>query len=316
MSRSDDLRMGALLTPITSSSASDKCEKIKHKVALIGYPCDLGVARNGGVVGAKGGPEAVRRMIQKVGPLINPEFSIDIRCIDFRDAGDIDVKETLEDTHLAITKTLQEVLKDGYLPIIVGGGNDQSFPNACALMQAFDSGRVGVVNIDAHLDARPLVDGKPHSGSPFRQLLEHEKFVSDRGMFHEFGVQGNQCSYDHVEYVKSKGGQLTWLSELRRSNTTAINEFEKVLSRFSNSPTFVSFDIDSIASCDCPGVSCPAAIGLTAQEALDICFISGKNPDTKMLDISEFNPSVEEKRTSRLVATMIYYFLLGLATRK
>ena len=65
MSRSDDLRMGTLLTPITSSSPSDKCVKIKHKVALIGYPCDVGVERNGGVVGAKGGPEAVRRMIQK-----------------------------------------------------------------------------------------------------------------------------------------------------------------------------------------------------------------------------------------------------------
>ena len=213
MSRSDDLRMGSLLTPITSIVPSDKCKNMKHRVALIGYPCDVGVERNGGVVGAKGGPEAVRRMIQKVGPLINPEFSIDIRCIDFRDAGDIAVKETLEATHVNMIKIVQEVLKEGYLPIIVGGGNDQSFPNACALIENLGTGNIGVVNIDAHLDARPLVDGKPHSGSPFRQLLEHETFVSDGGMFHEFAVQGNQCSYDHVEYVKSQGGQLTWLSE-------------------------------------------------------------------------------------------------------
>ena len=315
MSRSDDLRMGALLAPLTARSSSEKCEKIKHRVALLGYPCDVGVGRNGGVIGAKGGPDVVRRMIQKVGPLINPEFSIDIRCIDFRDAGDVGLGQSLEETHVNMVNRVKELLNEGYLPILVGGGNDQSFPNACALMESVGTGRIGVVNIDAHLDARPLVDGKAHSGSPFRQLLEHEKFVSDIGMFHEFAVQGNQCSFEHVEYVKSQGGQLTWLSELRRSNTTAIKEFEKVLNRFSSHPTFVSFDIDSMASSDCPGVSCPAAIGLSSQEALDICFLSGKNPDTKMLDLSEFNPTVEENRTSRLVATMIYYFLLGLATR-
>ena len=316
MSRSDDLRMGALLTPIESQSSSDKCVNIKHRVALIGYPCDVGVGRNGGVMGAKGGPEALRRMIQKVGPLINPEFSIDIRCIDFRDAGDIVVGQNLEETHVNITNKVKDVLRKGYLPIIVGGGNDQSFPNACALIETFDTGRIGVVNIDAHLDARPLIEDKAHSGSPFRQLLEDKKFASDGGMFHEFAVQGNQCSHDHVEYVKSKGGQLTWLSQLRKSNVYTDNEFKTMLSSFSNRPTFVSFDIDSISSADCPGVSCPAAIGLTAQEALDICFVSGQNLDTKMLDISEFNPIAEDKRTSRLIATMIYYFLLGVASRK
>lgn len=31
---------------------------------------------------------------------------------------------------------------------------------------------VGIVNIDAHLDVRPLKENRTHSGSPFRQLLE------------------------------------------------------------------------------------------------------------------------------------------------
>jgi len=32
---------------------------------------------------------------------------------------------------------------------------------------------VGVVNLDAHLDVRPFPPGQGHSGSPFRQALEH-----------------------------------------------------------------------------------------------------------------------------------------------
>ena len=106
------------------------------------------------------------------------------------------------------------------------------------------------------------------------------------------------------------------MSQLRNPDIKAIKEFQTVLHKFESKPTFVSFDIDSIASSDCPGVSCPAVIGISAQEALDICMCSGINPETKVLDLSEFNPTVEEKRTSRLVATMIYYFLMGLASRE
>jgi len=79
---------------------------------------------------------------------------------------------------------------------------------------------------------------------------------------------------------------------------------------------FVSFDIDSISSQDCPGVSCPANIGSTAQEAVDICYLSGICPHVKLMDISEFNPDIESYRTGRLVTLMIYYFALGYAQRK
>ena len=314
MSRRDDLRLGALLSPAGSSLETDR-PLIKHRVALLGYPCDEGVARNGGVTGAKNGPESIRKMICKIGTLVNPEFSIDIRCIEFRDAGDVLLGTTLEETHINLKHRVKELLQEGYLPIIIGGGNDQSFPNARALIETRHSGRIGVINIDAHLDARPLIDGKAHSGSPFRQLLEDHKFQGDKGIFHEFAVQGNQCSFDHAEYVKTKGGHLTWLSQIKSPVVGVAGKLKEILSSFSTLPTFISFDIDSIASSDCPGVSCPSVIGISAQEALDICMISGKHVNTQLLDLSEFNPTVEEKRTSRLVATMIYYFLLGVASR-
>ena len=33
------------------------------------------------------------------------------------------------------------------------------------------------------------------------------------------------------------------------------------------------------------------------------------------MDVSEYNPAVEEYRTGRLVANMFYYFALGMACR-
>ena len=100
--------------------------------------------------------------------------------------------------------------------------------------------QIGVINIDAHLDVRPLKDGLAHSGSPFRQLLEDERFAAavnggtlavdgDEGadgrssvqrqacpLFAEFAAQGNQCSQQHADFVMQTHGQrIYWLSELR-----------------------------------------------------------------------------------------------------
>ena len=45
----------------------------------------------------------------------------------------------------------------GAIPFVIGGGNDQSYPNARGMMNTLDdSASVLVVNVDAHLDVRPL----------------------------------------------------------------------------------------------------------------------------------------------------------------
>lgn len=51
---------------------------------------------------------------------------------------------------------------------MIGGSNDQSYPNFKGLVDGTGKKGFGVINIDAHLDVRPLVNGLAHSGSPFR----------------------------------------------------------------------------------------------------------------------------------------------------
>jgi formiminoglutamase len=55
---------------------------------------------------------------------------------------------------------------------------------------------------------------------------------------------------------------------------------------------------------------------LTAQQALDICFESGKNPKVKLFDLSEYNPKIEEYRTGRMIGHMFAYFVYGYSFRK
>lgn len=79
---------------------------------------------------------------------------------------------------------------------------------------------------------------------------------------------------------------------------------------------FISFDVDSISSAYCPGVSCPSVDGgLTAEEAIEIAFLSGKCKNVSLMDISEYNPAVEDYRTGRLLSNIFYYFCLGVKIR-
>lgn len=78
---------------------------------------------------------------------------------------------------------------------------------------------------------------------------------------------------------------------------------------------FVSFDVDSIAAAFCPGVSCPSPIGLDAETALQCCLRAGMCKSVRLMDMSEFNPAVEDYNTGKLLATMFYNFVMGVSMR-
>ncbi|ETO28832.1 hypothetical protein RFI_08294 [Reticulomyxa filosa] len=257
------------------------------------------------------------------------------------DAGDIDTKLDYDEAHNSLSVTVFKALSNGFIPFVIGGSNDQSYFNALALINVLkkastedksksSSWGIGVMNIDAHFDVRPQKAGLEHSGSPFRLLLENKDFVDNKGIFSEFAAQGHQCSMEHYDYIKKHNNganehAILWLTQVLRQRETlekiAIREqFVEELKRMRGGKNintlFISFDIDSIRSSDCPGVSCPSPIGLTSEEAMSICLEAGKCSNVRLMDCSEFNPKAESYLTGRLVSTMFYHFVLGLAQRK
>ena len=285
----DDLRIGSILKEVSADE-----ELTEADIMIFGFSSDDGCVKNGGRAGASLGPTEVMKILPKVGPVMNCELDISIEHLKVQWYGkDNGFFHAHDDLSYALSQCWA-------CPIVIGGSNDQSFPNALGLLMNFPD--LDVINIDAHLDVRP---GEGHSGSPFRELLNLPAFM---GKFTEFAAQGNQCSKAHVDFVKSKGGDIVWLREVNKDS------FTQILSARPN-PLFVSFDIDSIRASDCPGVSCPSTRGLTADQALDICLQAGACERVVGLDLSEFNPLIENNITPRLVCQMIYHFLLGFSTR-
>ena len=194
----------------------------KGQVVLLGFPHDTGVEINGGRTGARQGPEKFRHWMRRYGAAYNPEQGIDLSRITLADDGDVPADLPLDQAHTVLTERVLAALREGGIPFVVGGGNDQSYPNACALLDHQPDTPLGVINVDAHLDVRPLKDGKAHSGSPFRLLLEDSRFLGKH--FIEFGAQGSQISREHAHYVKAKQGSILWLSEVSGGDL-AVEQF-------------------------------------------------------------------------------------------
>lgn len=334
MSRGDDPRMGSVVLPLPAGATLATLAP-RPDVVLLGFPYDEGTTRNGGRAGGAGGPAAVRSFLPKMGAAVNAERGVSLlgpEAPSVVDGGDVPAGLSLEAAHTALRAKVREVLSVGAIPFVVGGSNDQSSSNGLAFLDSFvpstappttpttttmPTAPVVVVNIDAHLDVRPrLPGGAIHSGCPFRDLLDDGRIP--RGNFVEFAAQGSQCADAHARFVtEEKGGVIVWQSAFEAESVTPAAAMRQVLDKASatGNAVFFSFDIDAVTGADCPGVSCPATIGLTAAEALAMCHAAGASPAVRMVDVSELNPLVEGYRSPRLVANMLYAFLMGLATR-
>ena len=309
---SDDPRLGDF---IVVKGAGTKAEVGKANVALIGFPHDEGCDRNGGRIGAAAGPKVFRNHLRRTGCVPNPERpEVDfnkVRVVDFGDAG---VGLDYDGAHDDLRRMVSEAVKAGFVPFIIGGSNDQSYYSARGFMDAEngDNGKsFGVINLDAHLDIRPPKEGLEHSGSPFRMLLEDKDFNSHpENFFMEFAAQGHQCAMKHVQWLRDQpvGSKIIWQDEADHKR------FKSELKHMRSDNIFVSFDVDGIASAFCPGVSCPSPLGLTGQDAVEICFAAGRDRRVRLFDISEFNPDAESYLTGKLLSAMFYYFVMGMAS--
>ena len=185
-------------------------------IVIQGFPFDEGTQINGGRLGAERGPLSFRSALEQTHHY--PYENIDKVLL--YDNGDIphsmtDAAFTLPEAHKVLEQTITNLYKyPNTIPFVIGGSNDQSYPNAKGLLLAHPKKRIGVINIDAHFDVRPLKDGKAHSGSPFRLLLEDPDFLEVNGKFVEFASQGSQCSKPHYDFLLSKGVKSSGLRSI------------------------------------------------------------------------------------------------------
>jgi formiminoglutamase len=281
-----------------------------RRAVLVGFPQDEGVRRNHGRPGAADAPDQIRHWLYRL-TICDWEKNIDLARQPPLDLGNVRIQGSLEDTQHRLGEIVATALSAGAVPIVLGGGHETAYGHY--LGYARSQRRVAIVNLDAHLDVRPCIDGHGHSGSPFRQAYDHPTQPLQNGHYACLGVQPHAVSRQHWRYVLDRAGIIGSSDGVCHSLSS---HFERAVTSFANSAddVYVSLDSDVAAAADVPGVSAPNPTGLSGRELAACARLAGRIPQVSSFDLVELNPRYDvDGRSLRWGALVIWNFLIGLA---
>jgi len=270
---------------------------------LIGFACEAGVARNKGRVGAKQAPQAIRAAMANLSAPEHAGPFSDLGTIAV-EGNDLEAGQTMLSEHIAQAFHQVERL------VVLGGGHETAFASYCGLRQAWPERRIGIINLDAHLDLRALGEVGASSGTPFFQIRNLDP---DRFDYLCLGLAEEANTQALIKRAADWGVSTVFDHELATDMTRALSEIDAVFKR--NDLVYLSIDIDVLPHFVAPGVSAPAARGVplsVIENLVDFILERARQfPGTVPLaDIVEVCPRLDQDNVTARVAAYLARKLL------
>jgi len=287
-------------------------EAERADVALLGIPFDTAVS---GRRGCKDGPNSIRNALV-FSNVYEPGLDVDLsEGFSVADFGNVDVLYTdVLGTHRRVETVVTDIVGLGLTPLILGGDHSLAYPDIKGLMNNV-AGKIGVINIDAHLDVRHSHHGEVSSGTPFRRLIDDPSGKLNPKNFVELGINSWLNSRYYMDYCREIGVSVITAREVHlRGIGPAIDRALEVAAAGTEA-IFLSFDIDAIDSAHVPGTNAPSVGGLTSFQALEAVWRIGQHPKCRGMEVMEVAPSLDAANVSSIVGAALAMQFLG-ATRR
>lgn len=218
--------------------------------AVIGFACDAGVARNKGRPGAAEGPTALRSALANMAAPAGPQ--------PFADLGDVVVEgDALEAGQDRLAERIGAALGGHERVVVLGGGHETALASWRGLRAARPDARIGIINLDAHLDLRTVGAAGGSSGTPFAQIraLDPERFD-----YLCLGAAEEANTTALFERAQAWGVGVITDHQLIAEPSCADAAIADLIAR--NDCVYLTLDIDLLPHFQAPGVSAPAARGV------------------------------------------------------
>ncbi|MGC9781096.1 MAG: formimidoylglutamase [Candidatus Heimdallarchaeota archaeon] len=266
-------------------------------VGLVGIPFDSAVI---GRKGAKGGPKKIRDSVRyfKAYDWSKDFWFGDRKIYDF---GDIILEaDSVVESHEIISEVINKIASRGFTTITLGGDHSIGYPIVKGLKEAYNPKKIGLVNIDAHLDVSEVIDGRITSGTPFRRILENG--LVDGRNFVEIGIRNFANAKIYRKYVEDEGGEIFTIDNIREIGLNQVikNTIEKITK--GTDLTYISIDMDSLDQIYAPGVSAPTPDGLSPYQILKVIHEITQQTKIIGMDIVELNPLYDTADTTAINA--------------
>lgn len=281
-------------------SNSDSLDNIEQPIALLGFACDEGVRRNQGRAGAAGAPDALRRALANLASHQGHDSLIDLGTLHVTD-------QHLEQAQRALSDKIVACQQRQLRTLVFGGGHETAFAHGMGVYLAHPASRVGIINLDAHLDLRSHPQAT--SGTPFKQLADYCQ--SQQRPFHYLCVGASLAANTQalVEQAQHLGVDIIWDTDCHPARLEWVSRQLKDFMQRCD-VIYLTIDLDVLPAWQMPGVSAPAAYGLPIETVLLLLETLCRQPKLRAVDLVEYNPTLDPQQVGARVAARIIWQLL------
>jgi guanidinobutyrase len=271
-------------------------------VAFIGIPMDHGTSFR---PGTRLGPRQIRAESAMLRPFNMATGAAPFDHLQVADIGDVpintfDLKKTVD----IITAYYNEVLSHGTIPLTLGGDHTLTWPILRAMKAKH--GPVALIHIDAHADINDTMFGeKVAHGCPFRRAWEDGCLQNDKVF--QIGLRGTGYSPEDFNWGREKGWTVIQAEACWHKSLTPL--MAEIKAKIGDTPTYLSYDIDSLDPAFAPGTGTLEVGGLTIWQALELIRgCAGLN--LVGADLVEVSPPYDPQGATALIAANLLYEML------
>ncbi|MEZ0496946.1 agmatinase family protein [Sphingomonas sp. IW22] len=283
----------------------------KVEVAFVGVPLDF----SSGWRDAKHAPEALRGMDGLVGA--DADGGVDPGLVlNLADYGNLTIDPMAPDRGLDhVRAMLGDMAKIGVVPFIVGGDHTLMYPDVAAMVDAYGTGNVAVVQFDAHADAELDGDHMISDNQTLTRLMG-EQIVRGSDVTH-VGLRGRGATGATRARLTQAGVKLHPMQAIAARGWERTTD--DIIAGLKGGPAnvFVSFDMSVLDPGDAPASGRPVPGGITMREAIPMVRRICSETRVVGFDLLDTAPILDPTYVTRMSANYILHACLsGIAMRK
>lgn len=234
-------------------------------VAFVGAPFDVGTTFR---PGTRFGPESMRS-ISKLFKTYNFETGIDLaQSLKMGDIGDIYSIHNIEKQMEQLSDAVAAILKQNVFPVVLGGDHSIAYGTISGVAKSVE-GKVGVIQLDRHLDMTPIMMGEKMHDTPLFHAGELAN-VDPKNIVH-IGIGGWQNDARAAAGTKQRGQTVFTVDDVDEFGVDAVAAMalEKAWANGVKA-VYLTVDVDVIDSGISNGTGWPEPGGLLPREVLKL----------------------------------------------
>ncbi len=179
------------------------------------------------------------------------------------DIGNLEVVPgNFQKTCLNLESVISSMLKDGLIPLTIGGEHSISY----GVINALEAHDVTIIHFDAHMDLRNEYMGEKYSHATVMRRI-HDK---NPAKIIQMGIRSS--SQAEVDFAREKGIDYYTPQEI----SDDLGQMGKIIGEI-DGPIYVTVDMDVLDPAYAPSVATPAPCGISPQELENLIFqLKGK----------------------------------------